>query len=153
MNELTKINDQDFARIEDSTSKFDKNDLMVISQAANNIVGNVTNCVNNLAASYSQIMALSAQVEMETNRLEYALDCLKLKVQTNLKIYEDTLPLLEKNFSSMQDRMDRLVDRAMDILTEDTSADALNRQMAIMQLIEMTNNSINSLVSRLMPNY
>ena len=45
------------------------------------------------------------------------------------------------------------MDRALDMLCEDVSEESLKRQEAVMNMIEMTNNSINSLVSKLLPSY
>lgn len=130
-----------------------KEDLMAVANVANNIVDNVATCVSNVANTAKEIAVISAQMEVETRRLDHVLDCLLVKAQNNLQIYRDTLPLLDKNFSTMQARMDRLMDRAMDLLCEDVSDESLARQEAIMKMIEMTNNSINSLVVKLMPSH
>ena len=153
MNDITTRNEALLKRLEDSDAIYGNEELLMVSEAAQNIVGVVSDTFNNVAAVYKDVAILSAQVEVETKRLDHALDCLMVKVENNRQIYRDTLPLLEKNFSSMQDRMDRLMDRALDMLCEDVSDESLRRQEAVMGLIEMTNNSINSLVAKLMPQY
>ena len=153
MNDITTRNEALLKSLEDSDAIYGNEELLMVSEAAQNIVGVVSDTINNVAAVYKDVAILSAQVEVETKRLDHALDCLMVKVENNRQIYRDTLPLLEKNFSSMQDRMDRLMDRALDMLCEDVSDESLRRQEAVMGLIEMTNNSINSLVAKLMPQY
>ena len=153
MNDIIKNQDNRLSSIEDYEVVPAEGDTLVLADAAQNIVNNVTNAINNVAATMSEISRISAHVEMETKRLDHALDCLMVKAQRDITIYRDTLPLLEKNFTDMQARMDRLMDRTMDMICEDVSESSLARQEMAMRMIEMTNNSINTLVAKLLPNH
>ncbi|MBD5421025.1 MAG: hypothetical protein K2M83_11480 [Muribaculaceae bacterium] len=153
MNDIIKNQDNSLSSIEDYEVVPAEGDTLVLAEAAQNIVNNVTNAINNVAATMSEISRISAHVEMETKRLDHALDCLMVKAQRDITIYRDTLPLLEKNFTDMQARMDRLMDRTMDMICEDVSESSLARQEMAMRMIEMTNNSINNLVAKLLPNH
>lgn len=153
MNDLIKNTNRDLSTIENYEVLPAEGDTLVLAQAAQNIVSDVTNAINNIAATMSEISRITAHVELETKRLDHALDCLMIKSQHDITIYRDTLPLLEKNFASMQSRMDRLMDRAMDLICDDVSDTSLARQEMAMQLIEMTNNSINNLVAKLLPHH
>lgn len=153
MNDIIKNQDNSLSSIEDYEVIPAEGDTLVLAEAAQNIVNNVTNAINNVAATMSEISRISAHVEMETKRLDHALDCLMVKAQRDITIYKDTLPLLEKNFTDMQARMDRLMDRTMDMICEDVSESSLARQEMAMRMIEMTNNSINNLVAKLLPNH
>ena len=153
MNDIIKNQNNSLSSIEDYEVVPAEGDTLVLAEAAQNIVNNVTNAINNVAATMSEISRISAHVEMETKRLDHALDCLMVKVQRDITIYRDTLPLLEKNFTDMQARMDRLMDRTMDMICEDVSESSLARQEMAMRMIEMTNNSINNLVAKLLPNH
>ena len=153
MNDMIKNQDHSLSSIEDYEVVPAEGDTLVLAEAAQNIVNNVTNAINNVAATMSEISRISAHVEMETKRLDHALDCLMVKAQRDITIYRDTLPLLEKNFTDMQARMDRLMDRTMDMICEDVSESSLARQEMAMRMIEMTNNSINNLVAKLLPNH
>ncbi|MBD5262447.1 MAG: hypothetical protein HDS39_00025 [Bacteroides sp.] len=153
MNDIIKNQDHSLSSIEDYEVVPAEGDTLVLAEAAQNIVDNVTNAINNVAATMSEISRISAHVEMETKRLDHALDCLMVKAQRDITIYRDTLPLLEKNFTDMQARMDRLMDRTMDMICEDVSESSLARQEMAMRMIEMTNNSINNLVAKLLPNH
>lgn len=128
-------------------------DYKEIGRQAENIIGKVTSTIDNITSSVVKIREMSAQVEMECARMEHALDVLMLKAQRDVKIYEQSLPILDKQFESCQKRMDRLMDKAMDLITDDLSANSLNRQEAMMSLIELTNNSLNALISKLIPTY
>ena len=150
---MIKNQDHSLSSIEDYEVVPAEGDTLVLAEAAQNIVDNVTNAINNVAATMSEISRISAHVEMETKRLDHALDCLMVKAQRDITIYRDTLPLLEKNFTDMQARMDRLMDRTMDMICEDVSESSLARQEMAMRMIEMTNNSINNLVAKLLPNH
>lgn len=152
MDELVRINPDDIDRINDLDRSLNKEDMIVLAESANMIVNTVSSCVDNVSKTYRDITMISAQVEIESQRLNHALDSLMIKAKRDIQIYRDTLPLLDKNFASMQARMDRLMDRAMDLLSEDISDESLARQEAIMKMIEMTNNSINGLVIKLLPN-
>ena len=153
MNDLIKNNNNSLSRIENYDMVPMEGDTLVLAEAAQNIVRDVTNAINNVAATISEISRISAQVEMETKRLDHALDCLMVKAQRDITMYRDTLPLLEKNFTDMQGRMDRLMDRAMDMICEDVSDSSLARQEMAMKMIEITNNSINNLIAKLLPDY
>ena len=153
MNDLVKNNNNSLSRIENYDMVPMEGYTLVLAEAAQNIVKDVTNAINNVAATISEISRISAQVEMETKRLDHALDCLMVKAQRDITMYRDTLPLLEKNFTDMQGRMDRLMDRAMDMICEDVSDSSLARQEMAMKMIEMTNNSINNLIAKLLPDY
>ena len=153
MNDLVKNNNNSLSRIENYDMVPMEGDTLVLAEAAQNIVKDVTNAINNVAATISEISRISAQVEMETKRLDHALDCLMVKAQRDITMYRDTLPLLEKNFTDMQGRIDRLMDRAMDIICEDVSDSSLARQEMAMKMIEITNNSINNLIAKLLPDY
>ena len=153
MNDIIKNQNNSLSSIEDYEVVPAEGDTLVLAEAAQNIVDNVTNAINNVAATMSEISRISAHVEMETKRLDHALDCLMVKAQRDITIYRDTLPLLEKNFTDMQARMDRLMDRTMDMICEDVSESSLARQEMAMRMIEMTNNSINNLVAKLLPNH
>lgn len=153
MNDIIKNYDNSLATIENYEVLPAEGDTLVLAEAAQNIVNNVTDAINNVAATMSEISRITAHVELETKRLDHALDALMIKSQRDITIYRDTLPLLEKNFTDMQARMDRLMDRAMDMICEDVSEASLARQEMAMRMIEMTNNSINNLVAKLLPNH
>lgn len=153
MNELIKNQDTSLSRIESYEVLPTENDTLVLAEAAQNIVSNVTDAINNVAATMGEISRISAQVEIETKRLDHALDCLMIKAQQDITIYRESLPVLEKNFADMQSRMDRLMDRTMDMICEDVSDTSLARQEMAMRMIEMTNNSLNNLIAKLLPNH
>lgn len=153
MNDLIKNQDTSLSRIESYEVLPTENDTLVLAEAAQNIVSNVTDAINNVAASMGEISRISAQVEIETKRLDHALDCLMIKAQQDITIYRESLPVLEKNFADMQSRMDRLMDRTMDMICEDISDTSLARQEMAMRMIEMTNNSLNNLIAKLLPNH
>lgn len=129
------------------------NDFKEIGACTERIVNQVSGIVDNVTSSIIHIKEISAQVELETARMEKALDALIIKAQRDIQIYEKSLPILDKQFERCHDRMDKLMDKSMDLITNDLSADSLSRQEAMMSLIEMTNNSLNSLISKLIPKY
>lgn len=153
MNDIIKSQDNSLSRIESYEVLHTDEDTLLLAAAAQNIVSSVTNAINNVAATMSEISRISAQVEVETKRLDHALDCLLIKSQNDITIYRESLPLLEKNFADMQSRMDKLMERTMDMICEDISDTSLTRQEMAMRMIEMTNNSINNLIAKLLPNH
>lgn len=90
---------------------------------------------------------------MQCAQLDHALDCLMLKAQRDLIIYEQSLPILDKQFSFCQSRLDKLMDKAMDFIGNDFSDATLARQEAMMTLIEVANTSLNLLIAKLIPSY
>lgn len=117
------------------------------------VVNKVSLMVENITDSVVRINELSAQVKLECARMEHTLDVLMIKAQRDIKIYEESLPILDRQFEKCQNRMDKLMDKAMDLITSDLSAESLNRQEAMMSLIEITNNSLNTLIAKLIPSY
>lgn len=128
-------------------------DFKEIGECAERMVTQVSGIVDNITSTVITIKEISAQVELETARMEKAIDALMIKAQRDIQIYEKSLPILDKQFERCHDRMDKLMDRSMDLITNDLSADSLNRQEAMMSLIEITNNSLNSLIAKLIPKY
>lgn len=151
MNEITKNKDYELRRIEDLDLKLEDGDVKTICDATEGIVENISNTITNVSATMRDISLAKAQVELETQRLEHAFDSMLLKAQKDITLYRESLPILEKNFSSIQARMDRLMDRAMDMICEDVSDISLTKQEMIMNFIEKTNDSLNNLISKLIP--
>ena len=152
MNEISKQTEYELHAIENGRS-LTKNDVMAICNATEGMVANISDTINNVAATLRDINMMNARVEVETKRLEHAFDCMMLKAQKDITIYRETLPILDKNFTSMQARMDKLMDRALDMLCDDVSDESLARQEAVMNMIEKTNDSLNNLISKLLPGY
>ena len=136
-----------------SGGKLTPQEFSAIVHRADNIVNNVAGIVNNVTSTIVELRQVSAQVEIECAMLDQAIDALMIKAQRDLRIYEQSIPTLDKQFERLHDRMDKLMDKAMDLLTEDVSETALMRQESIMKLIEVTNGSLNSLIQKLIPNY
>lgn len=136
-----------------SEGKLTPQEFSAIVHRADNIVNNVAGVINNVTSTIVELRQISAQVEMECAMLDQAIDAIMIKAQRDLRIYEQSIPTLDKQFERLHDRMDKLMDKAMDLLTEDVSETALMRQESIMKLIEVTNGSLNSLIQKLIPNY
>lgn len=140
-------------RIEDSSREITMADINQLAGHAENMVGTITNTINNVAITTAEISRISANVQIQCAQLEHALDCLMLRAQRDIKIYEMSLPILNKQFDFCQTRLDKLMDKAMDFICSDLSSEALSRQEGIMTLIELANNSLNSLITKLIPAY
>lgn len=151
MNELSKNYEAELLSIENEDKILGKNDVIEICNATEGIVANITETINNVAATMRDISMVKARVEIESKRLEHAFDDMMLKAQRDITMYRDTLPILEKNFSSMQSRMDRLMDKAMDMICEDVSDSSIGKQEMVMKLIEVTNSTLNNLICKLLP--
>lgn len=136
-----------------SGGKLTLQEFSTIVHRADNIVNNVAGVINNVTSTIVELRQVSAQVEIECAMLDQAIDALMIKAQRDLRIYEQSIPTLDKQFERLHDRMDKLMDKAVDLLTEDISETALMRQEAIMKLIEVTDGSLNSLIQKLIPNY
>lgn len=140
-------------RIEDPNTPMTVDDVKALAARADNIFNNVANVVNSVTSTSRDIEMLRANVELETQRLDHQLDAMLAKLHTNHQMYKDTLPIIDRQFNSIQTRMDKLVDRAMEVMLEDVSDESLKKQENMMQLIETTNESLNRLISKLLPSY
>lgn len=128
-------------------------DFKIIGTQVDSMVSNVASVVSTVSTSIVKINEVSSQVKLECKRLEHALDMLMVKAQTDIQIYEKSLPILEQQFKKCQERMDKLMDKSMEFISEDVNQENLNRQEAMMKLIEIANESINTLVAKLIPQY
>ena len=117
------------------------------------MVGKITSTIEKVSTSVVEIKTLSARVELETAQIEASLDALMIKAQKDAKLYEISLPLLDKQFTLYQQRMDNLMAKAIDIIGDDFSDNGIARQEAIVKLIELTNDGLNRLMSKLIPQY
>lgn len=117
------------------------------------MVGKITSTIEKVSTSVVEIKTHSARVELETAQIEASLDALMIKAQKDVKLYEISLPLLDKQFTLYQQRMDNLMAKAIDIIGDDFSDNGIARQEAIVKLIELTNDGLNRLMSKLIPQY
>lgn len=128
-------------------------DYKELGQLAERVVNQVSGVIGNVTNTVIQVKEISAQVELELARMDKAIDALMIKAQRDIHIYEKSLPLLDKNFARCHDSMDKLMDRTIDLISNDLSEGNLQRQEAMMKLIEITNNQLNSLIAKLIPKY
>lgn len=140
-------------RIENNNVPATIQDFQEIAKYADTMVERVSGVIGNVSSTILQIKEISAQVELEKNRMEHAINALMLKAQRDIQIYEKSLPILDKQFERCHDRMDKLMDKSMELITNDVSETSLQRQEAMLTLIEITNNSLNSLIGKLIPRY
>ncbi len=122
-----------------------------LSSRTDNIIANVSNALNNISVNAVEISRISADVQLQCAQLEHMLNCMMVKAQRDVTLYEKSLPILDKQFNFCQQRLDKLMDKAVDLISDDISDASLARQEAIMTLIETTNSSINNLISKLIP--
>ena len=122
-----------------------------LSTRTDNIIANVSNALNNISANAVEISRISADVQLQCAQLEHMLNCMMVKAQRDVTLYEKSLPILDKQFNFCQQRLDKLMDKAVDLISDDISDASLARQEAIMTLIETTNSSINHLIPKLIP--
>lgn len=149
----TLENEKALAQICNPNSPVTIHDFQEIGNCAERIVTQVSGLVNSVNSTMLQIKEISAQVELEQARINQAIDALMIKAQRDIHIYEKSLPVLDKQFERCQDRMDKLMDKTMELISNDLSESSLQRQEAMMSLIEITNNSLNSLIGKLIPRY
>lgn len=140
-------------RIENNNVPATIQDFQEIAKYADTMVERVSGVIGNVSSTILQIKEISAQVELEKKRMEHAINALMLKAQRDIQIYEKSLPILDKQFERCHDRMDKLMDKSMELITNDVSETSLQRQEAMLTLIEITNNSLNSLIGKLIPRY
>ena len=149
----TLENEKTLDRICNPNSPATIHDFQEIGNCAERIVTQVSGLVNSVNSTMLQIKEISAQVELEQARINQAIDALMIKAQKDIHIYEKSLPVLDKQFERCQDRMDKLMDKTMELISNNLSDSSLQRQEAMMSLIEITNNSLNSLIGKLIPRY
>lgn len=149
---MTKDNQDALKRIENDNVPVTMQDIKDVAEYADNMVNAISGAVSNVATSIVELQHIQADVELQCAQLDYAIDSLMIKAQRDVRIYEQSLPILDKQFNTCQARLDRLVDKAMDIVCEDISENAIARQEFVMKMIEVANSSLNSLIAKLIPN-
>lgn len=128
-------------------------DVHILAQRCENVMNHVAGTVENVAVTIRQIREISAQVELATAQMEKEIDALMIKCQRDIRLYEQSLPLLDKQFEAQQNRMDRLMDQAVNMMTGDFTDESIARQEAMLKLIELTNDGLNRLMAKLIPQY
>lgn len=147
-NNLQILDSEEFGYNLPTTTLQDVNEILKLS---GNMVNQVSGLVNTVSSTVLQIKEMSATVELEVAKMDHMLDALMVRAQRDAEIYEKSLPVLDNQFAACQNRMDMLMMKAVDLIMTDTSEHALQRQEAMMNLIEVANRSLNSLISKLIP--
>lgn len=149
--------DQEIYKPENSEVAINRNptidDVHILAQRCENVMKHVAGTVENVAVTIRQIREISAQVEIATAQMEKEIDVLMIKCLRDIRLYEQSLPLLDKQFDAQQKRMDRLMDQAVNMMTGDFNDESIARQEAMLKLIELTNNGLNRLRDKLIPQY
>lgn len=132
-------------------AKYVPDDVKDIIKLSTNLMTEVNGAVTTISNTVVQIKQLSAQVELEFAKMDHMLDALMVRAQRDKEIYEQSLPVLDKQFAANQSRMDMLMMKTVDMILTDDSENALQKQEAMMNLIEITNQSLNNLIAKLIP--
>ncbi|MBD5271549.1 MAG: hypothetical protein HDR97_06115 [Bacteroides sp.] len=146
-------NNSSLERIENPSTQLTMADVHALAGKAENMLGMVTNSVNNVALSATEIAKISADVEIQCKQLETAFNSFMVKAQRDIKLYEMSLPLLDKRFDNCQKTLDKLTDKALELIDEDFSDATLAKQEFLMSNIERVNDTFNSLIAKLIPSY
>ena len=108
-------NSNSLERIEDRNAPITVQDVTVIAEHADNMVNNISSVVSNIASSVVELKRISADVELQCAQLNHAIDCLMIKVQRDIRIYEQSLPILEKQFSTCQARLVKIFQKTVSL--------------------------------------
>lgn len=147
------MNNDQLEKIENTDLPISMAEINEFTDKSERIIGKISDTINSVSSTLKDIELIRAQSEVEFRKLNLQFDAILARLHNNHQMYKDTLPLIDKQFTSLQARMDKLVDRALDIITEDLSDDALAKQENIMKIIENTNESLNKLIGKLLPSY
>lgn len=148
-----KATEKSIIKVNENSLEISPADVRTIVERADNIVGTLSTALSNFANNAVQIKTISADVDMELARLDKELDALMIKSKRDIQIYEESLPVLDKHFTICQERMNKLMDRAMDVISSDTSENSLAKQETILKMIETANSALNALIAKLIPGY
>lgn len=147
---MEETNQNNLQRIDPDT-ELTVQDVKELSERAETIVENIANVARDVTGTVRDLAMITANVKIQCAQLEHDFDCLLLKAQKDLKVYEMSLPTLNEQLTRCQNRLDKVIDRAMDMALDDLSEQSLARQECVMSLVEITNSSLNSLIAKLMP--
>lgn len=136
-----------------SNDKVTIKDVQQLANTCDSMIGKITSSIEKVSTSVVEIKTLSAQVEIETTKIEAYLDALIVKAQRDVKLYESSLPMLDKQFTMYQQRMDVLMSKAIEMIGDDFSDNGIARHEAVIKLIELTNDGLNRLMTKLIPQY
>lgn len=147
---MEETNQNNLQRIDPNT-ELTVQDVKELSERAGMMVKDIVNAVEDVTGTVRDLASISASVKIQCAQLEHDFDCLLLKAQKDLKLYEMSLPTLNEQLTMCQNRLDKVIDKAMDMALDDLSEQSLARQEFVMTIVETTNSSLNSLIAKLMP--
>lgn len=148
-----KENEKAIITVNDKTLELSPQDVRAIAERADNIISTLSHALTSFGSTAVQIKNISADVDLEFARINQELDALMIKSQRDIRIYEESLPVLDKHFTICQERMDKLMERAMDLISSDTSDGSIAKQETVLKMIETANSSLTALIAKLIPNY
>lgn len=152
--ELMQMDDGDLAPIRKEEVQLSKlSEVNDIIMSSNNLIKNLNITVTTVCSTIEDIKRISADVELEISRMDHMIDSLMIKANRDIELYKISIPTLNKQFDSVQTRLDTLMGRALDMVSTDFSENALARSEFAMKLIEQVNDTLNRLIEKLIPSY
>jgi hypothetical protein len=91
-----------------------------------------------------------AEMKMEIAKVEAQVDMFCASLETDLKKYQQRLPIVEKQLNNASERIDRFVDKILEMDGDNTSPEYLQRQSLLLDALTSINNQFNSILIKLL---
>ena len=106
--------------------------------------------LNRFVSGASNIMSTYADMKIQISQVEAQVDAFCASLETDLKKYQHRLPIVEKQLNSASERIDRFVDRILDMEGDNTSPEYLQRQSLLLDALTSINNQFNNILVKLL---
>ncbi len=91
-----------------------------------------------------------ADMRMEIVRVEAQVDMFCANLETDLKKYQQRLPIVEKQLNGASARIDKFVDKILEMDGDYTSSEYLQKQSMLLDALTSINNQFNNILAKLL---
>ena len=102
-----------------------------------------------IMSSVSDYKKVAAEVELQRAQMDFQLNALLIKAQSDLESKKLFVPIIGKQLDRIQDRIDKFSDKLIDMM-DDFSSDAMEKQRILLDFIEGQNDKLQQLSFNLM---
>lgn len=108
------------------------------------VINDSISTVNSFTDKVHNIATLWADIEIEIHKLDLQFDGYIAKLHSDLEMYKAKMPILQKTFEDLSDKIDKILDRALDM--EANTEIELKVKLKLLETLDKQTNQLTALI-------